>query len=361
MEHTRKRLAADEEANARKCLELARDVQDAQLENTMRIRELNRFYATPDQAAPVFIHQMGMHQYYQQCDTFIKYLEQYMQANFRLLSSAATSDTDAFDCGDEDSGSLGSSGIEADASTVNQLEIINFKLYKSSVELTRQQMKLSASRHIGRADIRSEWKLPGGQNGVLAAIVQQTAELKRTNEEYYTVEVENALDALTFVLRQLASLKVETAAYENTRTKLHRAEGRLARLRDVHAIVADDLMGAEFVWLLMQLDMVKLRNRSLSAVLEAYASESRAVGRRIEQLRTFGRGGTAESLADWWLGALQTAMLDNLPQLMADVVDSGEPTVLGLYERLMVNVSKSMQALRQPQLQRHIAERLSEM
>lgn len=365
-ELTLKRHAAEGELIAKKCLDVARDVQDAQLENTMRIKELNRFYAT-DQVTPVFIHQMGMHQYYQQCDSFIKYLEQYMQTNFRLLNSAAASDAEAFD-GDDENNSLGSS-IDAESS-VNQLEIINFKLFKSSVELAHQQMKAAANRHVCRSDMRTEWKLPGEPNGGLAALRQQTIELKRVNDAFYAVELENGMDALTYVLRQLANLKVETAAHENTRTKLQRAESRLARLRDVHAIVADDLMNAEFVWLLMQFDMAKLRNRSLSIVHEAYANENRAVCRRIEQLRSLGRQTVgigcsnvagADSMGEWWLLALQSAMLEPLPQLMANVMENGDPTVLGLYERLVLNESKSLQGLRQPKLQRHIADRLNEM
>lgn len=79
----RKRLKTDEESYLAACQQRSKVVQEAQQENIAKMKELYRFYST-DHLSPVFIHQMGMNQSYQHCDTFIKHLELYMQNNFKV-------------------------------------------------------------------------------------------------------------------------------------------------------------------------------------------------------------------------------------------------------------------------------------
>lgn len=64
-------------------MQRAKDVQDAQQENIQKTKELHRFYAT-DHLSPVFIHQMRMSQVYENCDSFVKHLELYLQNNFKV-------------------------------------------------------------------------------------------------------------------------------------------------------------------------------------------------------------------------------------------------------------------------------------
>lgn len=336
-------------------------MQEHQLANVQRIKELNRFYAA-DQLTPVFIHQMGMHRYYQQSDMFIKHLEQYMQSNFRLQGVAAAADMsssggDSYDSNDDSVDSQ----PDTDATNSGQLEVINFKLYTASVELARCQMKVAANRNVYRAEALDKWQPPDG-SASRTALVAKTAELKRINDEYLGVELENALDALTFVLRQLASLKVETAAFENTRTKLQRAEERLGQLHEVQQIVAENLLNAEVVWLLMQFDLEKLRNRSLSGVLEVYATEAREVARRTEQMQQRWSGASAApvSMGDWFVAAVQQAILTHLPH-MWQAPGARPADVFGLYERVVMNVATSLRSLRTPRMHPQIELRLKEM
>lgn len=358
----RQRLAADEERLAAECLAAAHSAQTAQLDNQRRIRELNRFYAA-DQPTPVFVHQMGMHSYYQQCDAFGKCLDQYMQNNFRLLLQLQQHNDTAATAGgvggdqqplDESCGS--DTAVDPDA--VAQLERINYKLYKSSIELAREQMNWAAYQRLHHSDALDKWQLPGGGRRPLAAA---TEELRQLNEGHMAAELEGALDALTFVLRQLAGLRVEAAAYENTRGKLRRAEQRLAGLRQVQQVMAAQLLNAEVLWLLMQFDVERLRGRGLSGAVEAYAAEEAGVARRTERMRECAAEGAARAaaLGEWFEASVQRAIGEHAPQFVRMV--GGGSGGGGAYERLLQAVSNGLRALSAPQLQWPVAERLKEM
>lgn len=77
------RLKNEETEAVAKCLQIAKEVQDAQMENMKKIKEVHRFYAM-DHLSPVFLHQMGMNQTYEHCDAFVKHLEMYMQNMFKV-------------------------------------------------------------------------------------------------------------------------------------------------------------------------------------------------------------------------------------------------------------------------------------
>lgn len=65
------------------CLQVTKEVHDAQQENFNKLKELNRFYAT-DHLSPIFIHQMRMDQVYGHCDSFVKHLELILQICFKV-------------------------------------------------------------------------------------------------------------------------------------------------------------------------------------------------------------------------------------------------------------------------------------
>lgn len=79
----KKRIKNDEDALVAKCLQVAKEVQDAQQENYKKLKELHSFYAT-DHISPVFIHQMRMSQIYEHCDSFVKHLELCLQMCFKV-------------------------------------------------------------------------------------------------------------------------------------------------------------------------------------------------------------------------------------------------------------------------------------
>lgn len=217
----------------------------------------------------------------------------------------------------------------ASEKAMSDLEKVKTKLFLSSFAMCREQINLSGQKSLNVA-IQSEWKPLN-----ISAMGKETIEMQRKNEEYYKVQVDSAFESLKLLLRQLASLDVEAAAFENTRAKLDRARERLHQLQTINAVVTNDLMVAEVLWLLMHFDMDKLRQHSQWNLLDQYQTENRSALRRIEIMRHAQRT-ESEPFAEMYMAPLN---------LRSQLNETGVASAYGLYDRLLQSVRDNLSCL----------------
>lgn len=339
----KKRIKNDEDALVAKCLQVAKEVQDAQQENCKKLKELHSFYAT-DHISPVFIHQMRMSQIYEHCDSFVKHLELCLQMCFKVeVRTTKSQSNNTFfiifflvffsknnseaDIDDESTGNEQQIAID--------LDLIKTKIFKSTLELTRQQTKLAGHKSIN-ANISNKdcWVMPSAAN-----LENETAELRRKNEEYYRFQVETAQDSLKTILHHLAGLEVETAAFDNTESKLNRGLERLRQIRTIKSIVSEELMNAELLWMLMQFDIEKLRHRSQLNVQELYQTQNMALHHRMDLMRQALKT-PSDVIAEHFLLPLNSMIASHLDE----PVDIDQET-FQLYDKLLNCIRDNMRKL----------------
>lgn len=86
--------------------------------------------------------------------------------------------------------------------------------------------------------------------------------LKIRNEQEYSPTVERLTNQLQSQLNRIVEQQGEMVIYENNKEKYERAQKRLAHLKKFVEIVADGMMNAECVWILMQLDIERVKKRN---------------------------------------------------------------------------------------------------
>lgn len=212
--------------------------------------------------------------------------------------------------------------------------MIKAKIFKSNLELARQQIKLAGQKSLN--SLVAHIKVPLGT----AALEKETAELRQKNEEYYSMQMEASLDSLTSILHNLAGLEVETAAFDNTQSKLNRAVERLNQLRTIHSVVSDELMNAELLWLLMQVDIDKLRQRTTWHILEQYQSDNIAALLRIDQMRQACKM-PPELISENYLIPLKNLLASQLGESAAAV----DQESFQLYDKLLQHIRDSLATL----------------
>lgn len=172
-----------------------------------------------------------------------------------------------------------------------------------------------------------------------ANLENETAELRRKNEEYYRFQVETAQDSLKTILHHLAGLEVETAAFDNTESKLNRGLERLRQIRTIKSIVSEELMNAELLWMLMQFDIEKLRHRSQLNVQELYQTQNMALHHRMDLMRQALKT-PSDVIAEHFLLPLNSMIASHLDE----PVDIDQET-FQLYDKLLNCIRDNMRKL----------------
>lgn len=172
-----------------------------------------------------------------------------------------------------------------------------------------------------------------------ANLAKETAELRRKNEEYYRIQVESSQDSLKTILHHLAGLEVETAAFDNTESKLSRANERLIEIENIKSIVSGELMNAELLWMLMQFDIEKLRHRNQLNVQEQYQAQNMALLQRMDAMRHAFKT-PSEVITNMFL-----LPLNNLLASHFDEAIGMDHKTYQLYDQLLTSIHDSMQKL----------------
>ncbi|XP_054738284.1 augmin complex subunit dgt3 [Anastrepha obliqua] len=243
------------------CQRKTRQLEEMQRENTKLSNEATHCF-TKFQSPPLFIHQLPIDQYLLKCDTFMQYFTLYMKENFKIQDYNEFDNT-AIDHS-EFSDKLQSLAKSMEYYTIEYIkEKAKAKATQSLIDL----LDLSQIHIISLADMEHE-----------------TLELEMMNEHLLKITYETLLNDLTLHVQQHTQQRMELILYENTKLKLERALKRHETDKRLTKIISDALSNAELVWIAIQLDLERKRNRFVNT--DQISSETEACFRRIKLMRS---------------------------------------------------------------------------
>lgn len=95
------------------------------------------------------------------------------------------------------------------------------------------------------------------------------------------MQIKTALTTIQQYLRQLAEQETELIIYRHNCEKLERAHKRLDHLQTSSEIVSNSLLKADILWLLMQLDILKIKQRNNCDKLRQYRNDKQQCLKRM--------------------------------------------------------------------------------
>lgn len=117
------------------------------------------------------------------------------------------------------------------------------------------------------------------------------SELKSVNEQD-TLRIDVLKQELEMYIRQMNEHRIEYILYENSKLKLDRAISRLEYIKKLAEIVSSALMNAEMLWILMQLDLEKMKNKFDNS--DDMNAETQLCLKRIEAMKSLERNNAEE-------------------------------------------------------------------
>ncbi|XP_049279592.1 augmin complex subunit dgt3 [Anopheles funestus] len=241
-------------------MDMARQLEESQQATQQQLSDLHHCFYQP-QNPPLFIHQMPIEQFDAKCDQFLKYLELYVKKHFtvkRLDSSKSTDDVD-------------------NQQMIEELESIKMRLDVEELKLLDAKREYAGVMQLVER-LQDHCWLPMK----VSALKKQCFELKSANDQDL-LRMDLLNHELDTLIRQMNELKIESVLYENNRVKLDRAVSRLEYIQRLDGSISRELMNAELLWILMQLDLEKIRDRFDNA--DEMNGESKRCFKRIDAMK----------------------------------------------------------------------------
>ncbi|XP_067632452.1 augmin complex subunit dgt3 [Eurosta solidaginis] len=243
------------------CQAKTRRLEELQRENNKLCNEATRCF-TKMQSPPLFIHQLPIDQYLLKCETFMQYFTLYMKENFKIQDYAELDST-----------------ANDQSEFSEKLQSLAKSLEYYTLEYIKEKAKAKAMQSIIDLQDISQIHVIS-----LSDMEHETHELELMNEHHLKITNETLLNDLTLHIRQHTQQRMELILYENTKLKLERAVKRHETDKRLTKIISDALSNAELVWIAIQLDLERKRNRFVNT--EQLSSETDACLRRIRLMRT---------------------------------------------------------------------------
>ncbi|CAD7015389.1 unnamed protein product [Ceratitis capitata] len=307
------------------CQAKARQLEEMQRENLKLSNEATRCF-TKIQSPPLFIHQLPIDQYLLKCETFMKYFTLYMKENFKIqdytdLDNTAVDHTEFSD-------KLQSLAKSMEYYT---LEYIKEKAKSRATQSLIDLLDLSQIHVISIADVEHE-----------------TRELELMNEHHLKIAYETLMNDLTLHVRQHTQQRMELILYENTKLKLDRALKRQETDKRLTKIISDALSNAELVWIAIQLDLERKRNRFVNT--EQLNSEAEACLKRIKIMRNIQQSQMPQPIQGGLFtstnaASLLDAIAEQLSRHLGQKVRSEAKSCLYEYEKFSRLLSYALQGM----------------
>ncbi|TMW39746.1 hypothetical protein DOY81_015174, partial [Sarcophaga bullata] len=219
------------------CQGKAKQLEELELHNHEKCNEIVKIYSKL-QSPPLFVHQLPLDQYFLKCDSFTQYFSLYMKENFKILEHT---DLD--------------NSLTENRERADKLK----KLQKSIEDFSLAYVAEKAKCHATQSVIDS---LTLTQIHVLSLndMERETHEMSVVNT-HQCIAKETLLLDLKNQIKVQSQHKMELVLYENTKQKLERALRRHENDKRLTKIVSDALSNAELIWIIIQMDLEKKRNR----------------------------------------------------------------------------------------------------
>uniref|UniRef100_A0A182NAJ6 HAUS augmin-like complex subunit 3 N-terminal domain-containing protein n=1 Tax=Anopheles dirus TaxID=7168 RepID=A0A182NAJ6_9DIPT len=315
------------------CVEMARQLEESQQTTQQQITDLHHCYYQR-QNPPLFIYQMSIEQFDARCDQFLKYLEMYVKKHFtvkRLDSSKSTDDVD-------------------NQQVIDELEGIK-------VRLDAEELKLLEARREYAGVVKLVDRLQGHSwmPMKVSALKKHCSEMKNGNEQDL-LRMDLLKHELDMLIRQVNELKIESVLCENNRVKLDRAVSRLEYIQLLDESISRELMNAELLWILMQLDLEKIRDRFDNA--DEMNGETKRCLKRIDAMKQLEKIATREEAYSEYQAQLATLAA---PQDTAGEAVRDTKQALQHFSTLMKRLSKQCESIAKGTYQRKAEEKLKQL
>ncbi|XP_029714883.1 augmin complex subunit dgt3 [Aedes albopictus] len=271
---------------ATECMEKAKFIEEIQSNSQQQIFDMHQCYVQA-QNPPLFVYQMPIEQFSMKCDQFLKYLEMYIRKHFSVRN-------------------LDDSEREPDQNQrdiIVQLESIKSRLDVEEVKLTDASKEFQGLKRMMERFQDLSW-----QPMKIEVMRRHCSELKFANEQD-TLRIDVLKQELEMYIRQMNEHRIEYILYENSKLKLERAIGRLEYIKKLAEIVSSSLMNAEMLWILMQLDLEKMKNKFDNS--DDMNAETQLCLKRIEAMRALERNNAEEEALEEFssqIGAVMGAL-----------------------------------------------------
>uniref|UniRef100_A0A182Q5I3 HAUS augmin-like complex subunit 3 N-terminal domain-containing protein n=1 Tax=Anopheles farauti TaxID=69004 RepID=A0A182Q5I3_9DIPT len=322
------------------CREMASQLEESQQTTQQQIMDLHHcYYQRVGQNPPLFIYQMSIEQFDARCDQFLKYLEMYVKKHFtvkRLDSSKSTDDVD-------------------NQQVIDELEGIKVRLDAEELKLLEARREYAGVMKIVDRLQDHKW-LPMK----VSALKKQSVEMKNANEQDL-LRMDLLKHELDMLIRQVNELKIESVLYENNKIKLDRAVSRLEYIQRLDKSISRELMNAELLWILMQLDLEKIRDRFDNA--DEMNGESKRCFKRIDAIKLLEKNCTVEEAYIEYqtqLAALVATHHDTTGGCTGDAVRDTK-NILQHFSLLMKRLLKQCESIAKGTFQRRAEELLNQL
>uniref|UniRef100_A0AAG5DSV7 HAUS augmin-like complex subunit 3 N-terminal domain-containing protein n=1 Tax=Anopheles atroparvus TaxID=41427 RepID=A0AAG5DSV7_ANOAO len=271
---------------AASCVTMAKQLEDNQAATQQQIADLHHCYLQR-QNPPLFIYQMPIEQFDAKCEQFLKYLEIYVKKHFnvkRLDSSKSTDDMD-------------------NQQVIDELEDIKLRLDAEEMKLLDAKREYAGVKKLVDRLQNHSWlpmKVPG--------LRKLCAELRNGNDQDL-LRMDLLKHELETLIKRVNEMKIESVLYENNRAKLDRAVNRLEYIQRLAESISKELMNAELLWILMQLDLEKIRDRFDNA--DEMNGESKRCFKRIDAMKQVEKNTTREEAFSEFLALLAALIAEN--------------------------------------------------
>ncbi|XP_052896011.1 augmin complex subunit dgt3 [Anopheles moucheti] len=260
-------------------MDMARQLEENQQATQQQISDLHHCYYQR-QNPPIFIYQMPIEQFDAKGDQFLKFVEMCVKKHFtvkRLDSSKSTDDVD-------------------NQQVIDELEGIKMRLDAEELKLLEAKREYAGVMKLVERLQNHSW-VPMK----VSALKKQCLELKNVND-HDLLRMDLLKHELDTFIRQVNELKIESVLYENNRAKLDRAVNRLEYIQPLCESISCELMNAELLWILMQLDLEKIRDWFDNA--DEMNGESKRCFKRIDTMKQIEKNSLPEEVYSDYLSPL---------------------------------------------------------
>uniref|UniRef100_A0A1I8NTR8 HAUS augmin-like complex subunit 3 N-terminal domain-containing protein n=1 Tax=Stomoxys calcitrans TaxID=35570 RepID=A0A1I8NTR8_STOCA len=258
-EETYNALKNKEKELMAQCQLKAKQLEDSESENHKKCNEVMKTFSKL-QSPPLFMHQLPLDQYFLKCDSFSQYLSLYIKENFKIQEymSMETSLTE------------------------NQETVEKLGKLKKAIEKYTLAYIMEKSKIHGLQCAIDALNLTHIHVISLSDMQRETQDLAQAKSRHEIAHQTLKLD-LQHQVQQKTQQTVELILYENTKQKLERALKRHENDRNLTKVISEALSNAELIWMAVQLDMEKKRNRFDNT--EQLTTESQRCQLRIQHMK----------------------------------------------------------------------------
>uniref|UniRef100_A0A182YMA3 HAUS-augmin3 domain-containing protein n=1 Tax=Anopheles stephensi TaxID=30069 RepID=A0A182YMA3_ANOST len=316
-------------------IEMARQLEESQQATQQQISDLHHCYYQR-QNPPIFIYQMPIEQFDAKCDQFLKYLEMYVKKHFTVKRLDASKSTDDVD----------------NQQVIDELEGIKMRLDAEELKLLEAKREYAGVMKLVERLQDHSW-MPMK----VSALKKQCLELKNANEQDL-LRMDLLKHELDMLIRHVNELKIESVLYENNRAKLDRAVSRLEYIQRLDESISRELMNAELLWILMQLDLEKIRDRFDNA--DEMNGDSKRCFKRIDTMRQIEKNALQEEAYGEYLAQL-SALVAQDSAGSAEESARGMKVCLQHFSGLLKRLSKKCESIAKGKYHRKAEELLEQL